>query len=85
MGAKGAWPKELPSVLWAYRTTTRIPTEETPFNLSYDIEAVILVEIGLTSPRTELFDEHSNNDQLKLNLDYLDEVRDYASQRMAKY
>ena len=22
MGAKGAWPEELPSVLWAYRTTT---------------------------------------------------------------
>lgn len=85
MGAKGAWPKELPSVLWAYRTTTRIPTKETPFNLTYDIEAVILVEIGLTSPRTEFFDERNNNDQLKLNLDYLDEVRDYASQRMAKY
>ena len=85
MGAKGAWPKELPSVLWAYRTTTRIPTKETPFSLTYDIEAVILVEIGLTSPRTEFFDERNNNDQLKLNLDYLDEVRDYASQRMAKY
>ena len=85
MGAKGAWPKELPSVLWAYRTTTRIPTKETPFNLTYDIEAVILVEIGLTSPRTEFFDERNNNDQLKLNLDYLDEVRDYASQGMAKY
>ena len=85
MGAKGAWPKELPSVLWAYRTTTRIPTKETPFNLTYDIEAVILVEIGLTSPRTEFFDERNNNDQLKLNLDYLDKVRDYASQRMAKY
>ena len=25
-GAKGAWPEELQNVLWAYRTTTRIPT-----------------------------------------------------------
>ena len=30
-GAKGIWPDELPSVLWAYRTTARTPTKETPF------------------------------------------------------
>jgi len=30
-GAKGMWPKELPSVLWAYRTTIRTPMGETPF------------------------------------------------------
>ena len=30
-GAKGIWPDELLSVLWAYRTTTRTPTGETPF------------------------------------------------------
>jgi len=26
VGTKGAWPKELPSVLWAYRTTARMLT-----------------------------------------------------------
>ena len=81
MEAKGAWSEELPSVLWAYRTTARTPTGEPPFNLTYDTEAVILVEIGLTSSRTEFFNEHSNDDQLKLNLDFLDEVRDQAFQR----
>ena len=85
MGANRAWLDELPSVLWAYRTTTRSLTRETPINLTYGTEAVIPVEIGLTSIRKEFFDEHSNNDQLKLNLDCLDEVRDQASQRMAKY
>ena len=30
-GAKDIWPDELPSVLWAYRTTARTPTGETPF------------------------------------------------------
>ena len=30
-GAKGILPDELPSVLWAYRTTARTPTGETPF------------------------------------------------------
>ncbi|KAL5553803.1 hypothetical protein UlMin_041204 [Ulmus minor] len=30
-GAKGAWVDELPRVLWAYRTTCRTSTNETPF------------------------------------------------------
>ena len=85
MRVKEAWLEELPSVLWAYRTTVRTPTRETPFNLMYGTEVVIPVEIGLTSLKKEFFDEHSNNDQLKLNLDCLDKVRDQASQRMAKY
>ena len=55
------------------------------FNLTYGIKAVILVEVGVTSLRREFFDEQSNDDQLKLNLDCLDEVRDQASQRMTKY
>ena len=49
--AKGAWPEELPNVLWAYRTTTRTSTGETPFRLTYEIEAVIPVEIGAASTR----------------------------------
>ena len=31
-GAKGIWPDELPSVLWAYRTTARTSTGETPLD-----------------------------------------------------
>jgi len=85
VGAKEAWLEELPRVLWAYRTTARTLTGETPFNLTYGIEAVIPVEVGLTSLRKEFFDEPSNDDQLKLNLDCLVEVRDQASQRMTKY
>ena len=76
VGAKGAWPEELQSVLWAYRTIARTPTGETPFNLTYGTEAVIPIKIGLTSPKMEFFDKHSNDNQLKLNLDCLDEVRD---------
>ena len=57
VGAMGAWPEELPNVLWAYRTPTRTPTRETPFNLTYGAEAVIPVEVGLTSFRREFFDE----------------------------
>ena len=64
---------------------TRTPTKETPFNLTYGTKAIISVEVGLTSLRREFFDEQDNNDQLKHNLDLVDEVRDQVAQRMAKY
>ena len=83
--AKGTWPEELPNILWAYRTTARTPTGETPFRLTYRTEAVILVEIGVTSTRRAAFNEEENDDKLRLNLDCLDEVRDKTSSRMAKY
>uniref|UniRef100_A0A2N9I8K3 Uncharacterized protein n=1 Tax=Fagus sylvatica TaxID=28930 RepID=A0A2N9I8K3_FAGSY len=91
-GAKGLWPEELPNILWAYRTTARTPTGETPFRLTYGIEAVIPVEIGLTTWRTDNYDEGINDAQLRSNLDLVDEVRDQAEartrvyqQRMARY
>ena len=49
--AKGASLEELPHVLWAYRTTARNPTRETPFKLTYGTKAIILVEVGITSMR----------------------------------
>uniref|UniRef100_A0A2N9J8F1 Uncharacterized protein n=2 Tax=Fagus sylvatica TaxID=28930 RepID=A0A2N9J8F1_FAGSY len=91
-GAKGLWPEELPNILWAYRTTARTPTGETPFRLTYGTEAVIPVEIRLTTWRTDNYDEGSNDAQLRSNLDLVDEVRDQAEartrvyqQRMARY
>ena len=71
VGVKGVWPEELPGVLWAYRMTTQTPAGEMPFNLTYGTKAVILVEVGVTSLKREFFDEQSNDDQLKLNLDCL--------------
>ena len=83
--AKRVWPEELPNVLWANRTTTRTPTGETPFRLTSGTKAVILIEVGITSIRQEVFQEENNHDQLKVNLDCLDEVRDEASHRMTNY
>ena len=82
---KGSWPEELPNVLWAYRTTTRTPTRETPFRLTYGTEAVIPVKVGVASIRREVLREEDNDDQLRINLDCLDEVRDKASNRMTIY
>ena len=83
--AKGAWPEELPNVMWAYRTIARTPIGETPFRLTYGTEAVIPVEVGVTSVRRGTFNEGINDDELRLNLDCLDEVRDNASSKMTKY
>ena len=83
--AKGAWPEELPNVLWAYRTTTRTPTGETPFRLTNGTETVISVEVGITNIRQDMFHKESNDDQLKIILDCLDEVREKAYKKMTKY
>ncbi|XP_057747966.1 uncharacterized protein LOC130967162 [Arachis stenosperma] len=48
---KGAWADELASVLWSYRTTEQSSTKETPFRLTYGLDAVIPVEIGEPIPR----------------------------------
>ena len=82
---KGAWLEELPNVLWAYRTTARTPTGETPSRLTYGTESVIPVEVGVTSIRQEVLCEENNDDQLRINLDCLDEVRDKAYSEMTIY
>ena len=53
--------------------------------LTYGTEAVIPAEVGITSIRREIFHEESNDDQLKVNLDCLVEVKDEASNRISKY
>ena len=84
-GEKGVWPEELPSVLWAYRTTARTPIGETPFRLAYGSEAIILAVVGLTSYRVGNHDERKNDKAIRLQLDLLDEVRATAEQRLAHY
>ncbi|XP_030958324.1 uncharacterized protein LOC115980184 [Quercus lobata] len=83
--AKGIWPDELPSVLWAYRTTARTPTGETSFHLAYGNEVVIPAEVGLTSYRVENYDMDENEKAMCLQLDLVDEVRAAAEQRLARY
>ena len=42
--AKGKWVEELPQVLWAFRTTPRRSTGETPYSLAFGLEAIIPLE-----------------------------------------
>ena len=75
---KGAWVDELPMVLWAYRTTPLAATGETPFSLAYGVEAVIPVEVGLTSYQTKHYDENHNEEEMRTELDMIEERRDNA-------
>ncbi|XP_057746490.1 uncharacterized protein LOC130965746 [Arachis stenosperma] len=71
--AKGLWADELGSVLWSYRTTPQTSTGETPFRLTYGVEAVIPVEIGDPSPRKTV----GGNDE-EAERDLIDEARSIA-------
>ena len=51
---KGKWVEYLPDMLWAYRTTRKSATQETPFALAFGTEAVAPIEIGLKFPMIEL-------------------------------
>ena len=84
-GAKGVWPDELPGILWAYRTTVRTPTGETPFKLAYGSEAVIPTEVHMANHRVMMYQDKDNGEQLRLNLDLIDEVRADAEYRTTKY
>ena len=57
---EGSWIDELHHVLWAYRTTQRVPTSKTPFNLAFKIEAVIPMEFRLSSLRIKEYKQDTN-------------------------
>ena len=82
---KGKWVEYLLEVLWAYRTTCKSATQETPFALAFGTEAVDPVEVGLKSPRIELANIEHNEEVLRLNLDLLEEKSEQVLKRMEDY
>ena len=42
---KRAWADELGSVLWSYQTTPQLTMGETPFRLTYKVDAIIPIEL----------------------------------------
>ncbi|RVW96537.1 Retrovirus-related Pol polyprotein from transposon 17.6 [Vitis vinifera] len=83
--AKGKWVEELSGVQWAYRTTPGRPTGNTPCALAYGMDAVIPIEIGLPTIRTDATKQNDANTELGRNLDWANEVRESAAIRMADY
>ncbi|GJX52260.1 reverse transcriptase domain-containing protein [Tanacetum coccineum] len=73
------WIEELPHVLWAHRTMIKSSHGDTPFSLTYETEAVIPAEIGMPTYRTAVVDVVHNDEELRLNLDLLEERRERAT------
>ena len=75
----------MPNVLWAYRTTPRRSTGETPFSLTYGAEAMISVEVNLCNTWVDEFDPAQNELMMVERLDLLEEYQEAAIIRLAKY
>ena len=82
---KGKWVEYLPEVLWAYKTTRKSTTQETPFALAFGTEAMAPIEIGLKSPRIEFSSMERNEEALRLNLDLVDEKHEQVLKRTEDY
>nr|GEW05496.1 reverse transcriptase domain-containing protein [Tanacetum cinerariifolium] len=78
------WVEELPHVLWAHRTMIKSSHGDTPFSLTYRTKAVIPAEIGMPIYHTTAVDVVNNDEELRLNLDLLEELRELAAMSEAR-
>ncbi|GKE36659.1 reverse transcriptase domain-containing protein [Tanacetum coccineum] len=72
------WLEEVSYVLWAWRTMIKSSNGETTFSLTYGAEAVIPMEIGMSTLRTAEVHMIKNNEALGINLYLLEEKREQA-------
>ena len=79
------WLAELPAVLWSLRTTPSQATGYTPFFMVYGFEAVLLMDLDYGAPRTRAYDKQGVEASYQDTMDQLDEARDIALLRLAKY
>ena len=68
-----------------YQTTPRRSTAETPFSMSYGAEAVIPIEIGFSTLRTQSFNPNDNDKLLERSLDLIKERRESVMVQLAYY
>nr|GEU74232.1 reverse transcriptase domain-containing protein [Tanacetum cinerariifolium] len=78
------WIEEVPHVLWVHRTMIKSSNKDTPFSLTYRMEAVILAKIGMPTLRTTKIDMVQNDEAFEINLDLLEERRELAAIHEAK-
>ena len=66
-------------------TTARTPIGEIPFKLAYGSKAVISTEVHIANHRVTTYQDKDNEEQLRLNLNLIDEVRTNVEHRTARY
>ncbi|XP_066360862.1 uncharacterized protein [Miscanthus floridulus] len=79
------WVAELPVVLWSLRTTPSQATGYTPFFMVYGSEAVLPMDLDYGAPRIRAYDKQGDIASHQDAMDQLDEARDIALLRSAKY
>ncbi|XP_019173486.1 PREDICTED: uncharacterized protein LOC109169042 [Ipomoea nil] len=77
----GEWVEELDAILWAYRTTPRRATRETPFSLAYGFETRAPAEVAIPSRREEDYDPDTNEEHHRADLHLIDDRREAAAIR----
>ena len=82
------WLEKLIDALWAYRTSIRTPTGQTPYALTFGMEAVLPYENFLPSLRVQLDQEMSESEHreaLLVQLELLDERSLRAAEHVQVY
>jgi hypothetical protein len=79
------WHKELPSVLWAFRTNIIRATRDMSFSLVYSAEAVLPPEIYLESARVAHFNPEDQAEARELDINLLEERRNTTLSNVRKY
>ena len=83
--AMGKWVEELSHVLWTYQITSHQSTGETPFSMTYGVEAVIPLKTGFPTLRTSSFTPNNNDELLGKSLDLIEERIENAIVQLAYY
>ena len=74
---KGLWI-DLYSILWVYHCSPQTTTNETPYRLTYDTNVMIRIEVGKPSTRRLLFQQQQNEENMRVELETTEEVKEMA-------
>jgi hypothetical protein len=81
----GKWIKELPSVLWALRTTPTRAMGHTPFSLVYRTEAMLPTELEHKSFHMQHFNKEQSDNSRVNDLTRLEELCEATIIQLAKH
>jgi hypothetical protein len=70
------WVEELPSVLWAVRTTLTTSNKETPSFLVYGSEAILPTELRHQSTRVQKYTDEEQDERQSDDVNLLEEHRE---------
>jgi hypothetical protein len=81
----GKWIKEPPNALWGLRTQPNKPTGQSPYFLAYGSEAILPADVMWESPAVEQYDKGISEDNIRVDIDGLEEARCIALVQSTRY